>query len=84
MSDPAEPLPDVASLSFEQAFSELETIVRRLEQGTSSLDNAISAYERGAALKRHCEAKLREAREKVEKITLDASGQPTGTEPLAD
>ena len=84
MSDPAEPLPDVASLSFEQALSELETIVRRLEQGTSSLDNAISAYERGAGLKRHCEAKLREAREKVEKITLDASGQPTGTEPLAD
>jgi exodeoxyribonuclease VII small subunit len=84
MSDPAEPLPDVASLSFEQALSELETIVSRLEQGKSSLDNAISAYERGAALKRHCEAKLREAREKVEKITLDASGQPTGTEPLAD
>jgi exodeoxyribonuclease VII small subunit len=84
MSDPVEPLPDVASLSFEQALSELETIVSRLEQGKSSLDNAISAYERGAALKRHCEAKLREAREKVEKITLDASGQPTGTEPLAD
>ncbi len=84
MSDPAEALPDVASLSFEQALSELETIVSRLEQGKSSLDNAISAYERGAALKRHCEAKLREAREKVEKITLDASGQPTGAEPLAD
>jgi exodeoxyribonuclease VII small subunit len=65
-------------------LSELETIVSRLEQGKSSLDNAISAYERGAALKRHCEAKLREAREKVEKITLDASGQPTGAEPLAD
>lgn len=84
MSDPAEALPDVASLSFEQALSELETIVSRLEQGKSSLDNAISAYERGAALKRHCEAKLREAREKVEKITLDVSGQPTGAEPLAD
>jgi exodeoxyribonuclease VII small subunit len=84
MNDPAQPLPDVASLSFEQALSELEAIVSRLEQGRSSLDDAIGAYERGAALKRHCEAKLREAREKVERITLDASGQPSGTQPLAD
>tara|TARA_R110002096_G_scaffold151022_3_gene313177 strand:+ start:893 stop:1156 length:264 start_codon:yes stop_codon:yes gene_type:complete len=74
--------PDVASLSFEEALSELEAIVSRLEQGKSSLDDAIGAYERGAALKRHCEAKLREAREKVEKITLDASGQATGAEPF--
>ena len=63
-------------------MSELEAIVSRLEQGKSSLDDAIGAYERGAALKRHCEAKLREAREKVEKITLDASGQATGAEPF--
>ena len=73
---------DVAQLSFEDALAELEAIVSRLEQGKTSLDEAIGAYERGAALKRHCEAKLREAREKVEKITLDATGEPSGTEPL--
>ena len=70
--------PDVASLSFEEALAELETIVANLEQGRATLDAAIASYERGAALKRHCEAKLREAREKVERITLDAAGQPTG------
>ncbi len=74
--------PDIATLSFEEALAELEAIVSRLEQGKASLDDAIGAYERGAALKAHCEAKLREAREKVEKITLDASGQPTGAQPL--
>lgn len=81
MTEPAE-LPDVASLSFEEALAELEALVSRLEQGKSSLDDAIASYERGTALKRHCEAKLREAREKVERITLDASGQPAGTQPF--
>jgi exodeoxyribonuclease VII small subunit len=75
-------LPDVATLSFEAALAELEAIVSRLEQGKASLDDAIGAYERGALLKSHCEAKLREAREKVEKITLNASGQATGTQPF--
>ncbi len=68
----------VESLSFEQALAELEAIVANLEQGKSSLENAIAAYERGAALKRHCEEKLRQAREKVERITLDASGAASG------
>ena len=81
MTEPAAK-PDIATLSFEEALAELEAIVSRLEQGKASLDDAIGAYERGAALKAHCEAKLREAREKVEKITLDASGQPTGAQPL--
>jgi exodeoxyribonuclease VII small subunit len=81
MTEPAAK-PDIASLSFEEALAELEAIVSRLEQGKASLDDAIGAYERGAALKAHCEAKLREAREKVEKITLDAGGQPTGAQPL--
>lgn len=83
MTDPTLPA-DVADLSFEDALAELEGIVQRLEQGKTSLDDAIAAYERGAALKRHCEAKLREAREKVERITLNAAGEPTGTAPLAD
>lgn len=89
MTDPAdqpdanpEAKPDIANLSFEEALAELEAIVSRLEQGKASLDDAIGAYERGAALKAHCEAKLREAREKVEKITLDTNGQPAGTQPL--
>ena len=85
MTDPAAKpaaMPAIATLSFEDALAELEAIVSRLEQGKASLDDAIGAYERGAALKAHCEAKLREAREKVEKITLDAGGQPTGTQPF--
>jgi exodeoxyribonuclease VII small subunit len=72
----------VSALSFEEALAELEAIVVSLEQGKASLDTAISSYERGAALKQHCEAKLREAREKVERITLDASGQATGSRPM--
>ena len=73
---------EISELSFEEALAELERIVASLEQGKASLDTAISSYERGAALKQHCEAKLREAREKVERITLDATGQPAGVKPM--
>jgi exodeoxyribonuclease VII small subunit len=76
----SEKSPDVSSLSFEAALSELEEIVRQLETGKSSLEDAIGAYERGAKLKQHCEKKLNEARARVEKITLGASG-PEGLEP---
>lgn len=65
---------DIAAMSFEQALAELENIVGQLESGEARLDDAISAYERGAALKQHCEAKLREATDKVEKIRLAADG----------
>ncbi len=69
------PIPaDVAALSFEDALAELERIVRQLEEGRGRLDDAISSYERGTALKRHCEAKLRDAQAKVDKITLAADG----------
>jgi exodeoxyribonuclease VII small subunit len=71
---------DVASLSFEEALGELERLVGRLEQGKGTLDEAIDAYQRGAALKRHCEAKLNEAKEKVDKITHGPGGT-VGTEP---
>ena len=71
---------DVAGLSFEQAMKELEDIVRRLESGQVKLDEAVAAYERGAALKRHCESKLAEARTKVEKIT--GAGKTLGLEPI--
>jgi exodeoxyribonuclease VII small subunit len=65
---------DVRSMSFEDALDELKAIVARLESGQGKLDEAIEAYERGALLKRHCEAKLREAQEKIEKISLKADG----------
>jgi exodeoxyribonuclease VII small subunit len=60
---------DIADMSFEDALSELEGIVRDLEAGQVKLDEAVKHYERGALLKRHCEAKLADARMKVEKIT---------------
>jgi len=72
---------DIAVMSFEDALAELEAIVARLETGRSSLDEAIAAYERGARLKRHCESKLRDAQEKVEKITLGPGGA-VATEPV--
>ena len=65
----------IAKLSFEEALAELEEIVRGLESGEAKLDDAIRAYERGAALKRHCETKLREAQEKVERIQLSSDGK---------
>ena len=71
---------EVEKLSFEAALAELEEIVRQLEQGKSSLDDAIGAYERGALLKQHCEKKLNEAKMRVEKITLGTGGRE-GLEP---
>lgn len=71
----------VATLSFEEALAELESIVTKLEQGRITLDEAIGSYERGAALKRHCEGKLREATEKVEKIAVGPGGS-ISTEPM--
>lgn len=73
---------DVDTLSFEQALDELETIVKRLEEGRVPLAESVAIYERGEALKQRCEDLLRQAEARVEKITLDASGKPKGTEPL--
>jgi exodeoxyribonuclease VII small subunit len=73
---------DIAGLSFEQALKELEQIVGRLESGQVELEESIAIYERGEALKAHCDALLKRAEAKVEKITLDAEGRPVGTEPL--
>ena len=66
----------IENLNFEDSLKELEEIVERLENGQGSLDDAIAAYERGSMLKKHCQAKLDEARLKVEKIKLphDESG----------
>ena len=73
---------DVAALPFEKALAELESIVQRLEKGDVALEESIQIYERGEALKRRCETLLREAEARVEKITRDAAGNATGTEPL--
>ena len=73
---------DVALLPFERAIEELESIVKRLEEGKVPLEESVAIYERGEALKRRCEELLRLAEARVEKITLDAAGRPTGTEPL--
>lgn len=74
---------DVAKMSFEDAMKELESVVSRLESGNASLEDSIKLYERGAALRAHCEARLREAEERIEKITL-AQGQPTGVTKAGD
>jgi exodeoxyribonuclease VII small subunit len=66
---------DIAKLSFEDALEQLEEIVRELEEGSGELDKAIKAYERGAHLKYHCESKLKEAQNRVEKVVLSGDGE---------
>jgi len=78
-SAPERPHADVDRLSFERASEELETIVKRLEDGKVPLEESVSIYERGEVLKRRCEYLLRLAEARVEKIALDASGKPRGT-----
>ena len=73
--------PDVSALSFEDALAELEQIVRGLENGQQKLADAIDAYERGAALRRHCETKLTEAEARVAAIVQNADGS-LSTRPL--
>ncbi|KSV95818.1 MULTISPECIES: exodeoxyribonuclease VII small subunit [Sinorhizobium/Ensifer group] len=74
--------PDVSALTFEQAVEELERIVSALERGDVALDKSIEIYERGEALKKHCEALLKAAEDRIEKIRLDRAGKPQGVEPL--
>jgi exodeoxyribonuclease VII small subunit len=73
---------DVKKMPFERAIEELESIVKRLEEGKVPLEESVAIYERGEVLKARCEELLRAAEARVEKITLDAGGQPTGSEPL--
>jgi exodeoxyribonuclease VII small subunit len=72
--------PDIAAMNFEDALAELEQIVRRLEGGQIKLDEAIMSYERGAQLKRHCERKLNEAQQRVDRIVIGPEGA-IGAEP---
>lgn len=73
---------DIAGMTFEQALKELELIVGKLERGDVELEPSIALYERGEALRVHCDQLLRRIEAKVEKIALDAQGQPTGSTPL--
>jgi len=73
---------DIKAMSFEQALEALERIVEDLERGDVPLDQSIRIYERGEALKAHCEKLLKAAEDKVEKIRLSRDGKPAGTEPL--
>lgn len=73
---------DIAVMPFEKALQELEQIVSRLESGKVDLEQSIAIYERGEALKKHCEQLLKDAEARIEKITLKPDGTPAGTEPL--
>ena len=77
------PNKDIASLSFEAAMGELETIVRRLEGGDVSLEESVTLYERGHALRAHCEARLAAAQARIEQVSL-VDGQPAGTAPFGE
>ncbi len=66
---------EIEQLSFEEAIAELESIVRRLEVGDEKLEEAISAYERGALLQRHCETRLQDAKMRIEKISISDDGK---------
>ncbi|WP_458792012.1 exodeoxyribonuclease VII small subunit [Yoonia sp. MH D7] len=72
----------VEAMSFEQAIAALEKVVGQLERGDVALDESIALYERGAELRKRCQDKLKEAEEKVAKLTLDGDGNAVGTAPL--
>lgn len=73
---------DIGTMSFEEALEELGSIVRKLEAGQVPLDSAISLYERATALKAHCDARLKDAEARIERIRLSAEGTPLGTAPF--
>lgn len=78
----AENITPIADLSFEDALRSLEDVVRRLESGDVPLDESITLYERGEALRKHCQARLDAAQERIEKIVAGADGKPSGTVPF--
>ena len=73
---------DIGSLSFEAALARLEEIVRTLEKGEAPLDQSIELYQEGERLKRHCEARLKDAQARIEQIALGADGNPAGVKPF--
>lgn len=77
-----DPVSDISELSFEQALGALEEIVQQLESGSVPLDKSISLYERGEVLRKHCQARLDAAQQRIERIVTDQSGKPVGTAPF--
>ena len=75
---------DIANMSFEDALRALEDVVRKLESGEVPLDDSISLYERGEALRRHCQARLDAAQARIERIVSSPDGAATGTQPFDD
>lgn len=73
-------LSEIAAMPFEKALAELEDIVTRLERGSVALEESIAIYERGEALKTHCDGLLRNAEMRIEKITVGPDGRPAGSE----
>ena len=74
--------PDITGMSFEDALKSLEDVVRRLETGDVPLEESIGLYERGEALRRHCQARLDAAQARIEKIVAGPDGKATGTVPF--
>lgn len=74
--------PKISAMSFEEALKELESVVQSLEGGQVPLEQSIALYERGEALRAHCEGKLRDAELKVEKIVAGSAQDATGTAPF--
>jgi exodeoxyribonuclease VII small subunit len=79
---PATKQPDIRDMSFERALKEQESIVGRLERGDVELEESINIYERGEALRDHCDRLLKQAEARVEKLTFNQAGEPAGTEPF--
>lgn len=75
-------MPDIAAMSFEDALRALEDVVRKLESGDVPLDGSITLYERGEALRKHCQARLDAAQARIEKIVASADGSAAGVEPF--
>ena len=74
----------VSEMTFEEAMGELERVVSQLESAQVPLEDSIRLYERGEELRKHCEARLQAAEEKVAQITLGENGEPVGTKPLGE
>lgn len=82
MSDTPAAATDIGKMSFEEALDQLGGIVRQLEAGQVPLDQAIALYERATALKAHCDARLKDAEARIERIRIGSDGAPAGTAPF--
>jgi exodeoxyribonuclease VII small subunit len=78
----ADETPEISAMSFEDALRALEEVVRRLESGEVALDDSITLYERGEALRRHCQARLDAAQARIERIVTGPGGEAAGTRPF--